>query len=74
MEKGRAGAAPPLFFDGLRRARPCLAPRTAILLFRQEIRMDSDDPGKAMKLVGVAAASAVVVAALVITLGRLLLL
>lgn len=36
--------------------------------------MDSDDPGKAMKLVGVAAASAVVVAALVITLGRLLLL
>ncbi len=36
--------------------------------------MDSDGPGKAMKLVGIAAASAVLVAAAVITVGRLLLL
>lgn len=36
--------------------------------------MDSDGPGKAMKLVGTAAASAVLVAAAVITIGRLLLL
>ena len=56
------------------RPAPCLAGRTAILLFRQEIRMDSDGLGKAMRLAGVAAASAVVVAAAVIIVGRLLLL
>ncbi len=36
--------------------------------------MDSDGLGKAMRLAGIAAASAVVVAAAVITVGRLLLL
>ncbi len=36
--------------------------------------MEDDGLGRAMKLVGIAAASAVVVAAMVITAGRLLLL
>jgi hypothetical protein len=52
----------------------CLAGRTVGFLSRQEIRMEDDGLGRAMKLVGIAAASAVVVAAVVITAGRLLLL
>jgi len=52
----------------------CLARPTVGFLSRQEIRMEDDGLGRAMKLVGIAAASAVVVAAVVITAGRLLLL
>jgi len=43
------------------------------LLSRQEIPMDGDELGRTIRLIGIAAATAVVVAAAVIAIGRLLL-
>jgi len=82
VKKGAARYAPPPFACSTVKPKTaqlhalpyCLAGRTVGFLSRQEIRMEDDGLGRAMKLVGIATASAVVVAAVVITAGRLLLL